>query len=294
MSKPRWGARGAQAAPSGACEVSVAASSSSLLRSTLGFWERDWRWLSVVAVASAILLWALIADWVIVDPRFLPDPLAIAATFVTVLRDGYRATSLPANIFATLYRCLAGFLIACIAGIPLGLATGFNRKIAAIVNVPVQFIRPLPPLSYFVLLILWVGSGDQSKILYLFLTAFPVLVTATAAGVQSVSRQRIQAGRALGATEWHVFRYVILPSTLPPIFTGMRIALALAFSSVVGAEILVSTNGLGWMIFSASSFLRNDIIVMNVLILGILGVALSGGLAFLDHRLIHWRGNESI
>ena len=139
----------------------------------------------------------------------------------------------------------------------------------------IQFMRPLPPLSYMILLILWLGTGDLSKGMLLFLTAFPIIVAASAAGVRGVKQQRIQVARALGATRRDVFRHVILPSAAPMIFTGLQIALAAAFSTVVSAELLASTDGLGWMVISASTFLRNDIIILCILVLGGLGVGLA-------------------
>jgi taurine transport system permease protein len=153
-------------------------------------------------------------------------------------------------------------------------------------------MRPLPPLSYLILLILWFGTGDTSKILLLYLTAFPIVVSSAMAGVGSVKIQKLQAASALGASPWQAFRYVVFPSALPTIFTGTRIALAAAFSTVVAAELMAATDGVGWMIFSASHFLRNDIIMLGIIILGVLGLTLNRLLLALDRATVHWRGVE--
>jgi taurine transport system permease protein len=112
------------------------------------------------------------------------------------------------------------------------------------------------------------------------------------AGVRSTKLQKIQAARSLGASETQVFRYVILPSALPMAFTGARIALAAAFSTVVAAELMAATDGLGWMVFSASRFLRNDVIILGIFLLGILGVLLNKLILAVDGAIIHWRGVE--
>ena len=117
-------------------------------------------------------------------------------------------------------RCLAGFVLARLTGIPLGLAMGYNAKVRAACNYIVQFMRPLPPLSYLILLILWLGTGDSSKIALLYLTAFPIVASSAMAGVWSTKLQRVQAARSLGAGEWQIFRHVVFPSALAAHFHG--------------------------------------------------------------------------
>lgn len=241
---------------------------------------------------AAFVLWELIAAFRLAPPDLLPGPVVVAATLFDVLRHGYRDTTLAQDAFATLYRCGAGFLLACVAGIPLGLLMGYWARLRSALDPIVQFMRPLPPLSYLVLLILWLGTGNASKIALLFLSAFPIVVSSATAGVRSVREQKLQVARSLGASDWQVFRFVILPSALPMIFTGARIALAVAFSTVVAAELMAATDGLGWMVFSASHFLRNDIIIMAVILLGLLGLSLNRLVLAIDAAVIHWRGVE--
>lgn len=247
-------------------------------------------WLGVLGVVTAVLIWYLVSASGLISSILLPGPIAVAKTFLTVLHDGYRGTTLPEDIAVTLFRGGVGYALGCLVGVPLGLAMGYSLKVAAVFNVPIQFIRPLPPLSYFVLLLLWFGSGDGSKVAFLFLTAFPIVATGTAAAVRSVRRLDLQVAQSLGARGWQLFRRVVFPASLPGIFTSLRIAMAVTFGSVVGAEILAATNGLGWMIFSANEFLRNDIVIMTVIILGIIGVILSRALGAVDARVVHWRG----
>jgi len=250
------------------------------------------RWLSASAIAAGFAAWELIAVLRLAPADLLPGPVVVAATFFDILLNGYRDTTLMQDVLVTLYRCGAGFLLACAVGIPLGLLMGYWARLRSALDPIVQFMRPLPPLSYLVLLILWLGTGNGSKIALLFLSAFPIVVSSATAGVRSVREQKLQVARSLGANDWQVFRFVILPSALPMIFTGARIALAVAFSTVVAAELMAATDGLGWMVFSASHFLRNDVIIMAVILLGLLGLSLNRLMLAADSALIHWRGVE--
>ncbi len=250
------------------------------------------RWLGVLSVLLVLAFWTIVTTFAIVPEILLPGPGEVFAAFIDILRNGYRETTLWQNGGATLWRCGAGFALACLTGVPLGLAMGHNSKIRAACNYIVQFMRPLPPLSYVILLILWLGTGDTSKIALLYLTAFPIIAASAMAGVGATKLQRIQAARALGASDWQVFRHVILPSALPLVFTGARIALAAAFSTVVAAELMAANDGLGWMVFSASRFLRNDVIIVGIILLGVIGMALNRLVLFADSAIIHWRGVE--
>ena len=248
--------------------------------------------LSVLSVAAMVAGWWALAASGAVRADLFPPPGAVWDALVEVTTVGYRGTTLWGNAASTMGRLLGGFLAATVLGVPLGLWMGSNRAANAALDWIIQFMRPLPPLSYMILLILWLGTGDLSKGMLLFLTAFPIIVAAAASGVRGVKLQRIQVALALGATRRDVFRHVILPSAMPMILTGLQIALAAAFSTVVSAELLASTDGLGWMVISASTFLRNDIIILCILVLGGLGVGLAALLRAADQRFVHWRGRE--
>jgi taurine transport system permease protein len=248
--------------------------------------------LSLLSVAAFFAAWYVVTAIPLVPANLLPSLTQVAAAFVEVCRHGYRGTSLGLDIGVTLGRCLAGFLLATVLGVPLGLWMGRSRALTGSIDYIIQFMRPLPPLSYLILLILWLGTGNASKVALLFLAAFPTIVSAATAGVRGINQQRIQAALACGATRRQVFRHVVLPSALPMILTGLRISLAGTFSTVVAAELMAASNGLGWMVFSASQFLRTDIMMMGILVLGVLGMTLSRALLLVDTRFIHWRGRD--
>jgi taurine transport system permease protein len=253
---------------------------------------RSYRWLSVLSVVAFFGAWYVVNAAHLAPANLLPSMPEVWGALLDILHNGYRGTTLWENAAATMGRCLGGFALATVVGVPLGLWMGRTRILAASLDYILQFMRPLPPLSYLILLILWLGTGDTSKVALLFLAAFPTIAMAAMAGVRGVNRQRIQAALACGATPTQVFRHVVLPSCLPMTMTGLRIALAVTFSTVVAAELMTASNGLGWMVFSASQFLRTDIVLLGVLILGVLGMALSRALLSLDLWLVHWRGRD--
>lgn len=248
--------------------------------------------LGSVSVLVALVVWEAVGRLHLVPAGLLASPSQVVAALIDIARHGYRGTSLGEDIGATLARALAGFLVGAGAGVPLGLWMGRSRLSAAALDWIVQFLRPLPPLSFLVLLMLWLGTGDTAKVALLALTAFPIVTSATYAAVAAVPQQKIQAAQSLGASPGQIFRHVLLPAALPMISTGLRIALAAAFSTVVASELMAGSDGLGWMIFSASQFLRNDIILLGIILLGLLGMGLNGLLLALDRGLIHWRGRE--
>jgi taurine transport system permease protein len=254
--------------------------------------HRQRLFLGSASVAGAVLLWQAVGSFHLVPEGLLATPAEVVAALIDIARHGYRGTSLGEDIGATLLRALGGFAVGAVAGIPLGLWMGMNRYASAGADWIVQFLRPLPPLSFLVLLMLWLGTGDTAKVGLLALTAFPIIASATLAAVTQVPRQKIQAALSLGANRRQIFRHVLLPAALPQISTGLRIALAAAFSTVVAAELMAGSDGLGWMIFSASQFLRNDVILLGILILGLLGMGLNTLLLSADRGLIHWRGRE--
>lgn len=257
---------------------------------------RTWRaprWLlGVASTLGMVLLWWALPLSGLVSRDMLPPPPDVWRAAAGIVRDGYRGTTLQGNMLATLGRLGAGFVLAALAGVPLGLWMGVSRGAHAALDWAVQFMRPLPPLSYMILLILWLGTGDASKAALLFLTAFPIIVAASAAGARGINQRRVQAAQVLGASPRQVLVHVVLPSALPAVLTGLQVALAAAFSTVVAAELMAATNGLGWMVMSASAFLRNDVIVLCILLLGALGMALAWAMRALDRRVVHWRGRE--
>lgn len=247
-------------------------------------------WPAAVSLGLILGAWILATqlDWV--RDLFLPGPGELWSAALDLFQNGYKSRPLWAHAALSLERVFAGFLTGAILGTLLGLGMGYSPKIQAVFNPLIEFLRPLPQLSYLVLLIVWFGIGETSQIMLLFLTALPVSAVAAMDGVKSTSVQRVQAARTLGASEWQIFRHVVLPSALPEIFTGARLAIGVVYATLIAAEIIAGSTGLGWMILDAGRFLRSDYVFVGIILIGLMGLALDWILRALEKRVVHWAG----
>jgi len=235
-------------------------------------------------------VWTVATQLNWVSDLFLPGPGEVWSALLDLLQNGYKSRSLLDHAALSLERVLGGFVTGAITGTLLGLGMGYSRKIQAVFSPFIEFLRPLPQLSYLVLLIVWFGIGELSQILLLFLTALPVSAVAAMDGVRSTSVQRIQVARTLGASEWQIFRLVVLPSALPEIFTGARLAIGVVYATLIAAEIIAGSTGLGWMILDAGRFLRSDYVFVGIILIGLMGLGLDRLLLLTEHRVVHWAG----
>jgi taurine transport system permease protein len=230
--------------------------------------------LAAITVLALIAVWWLAALLKIVPALFLPSPVAVLKKLVDVSINGFADATLGAHLFASLGRIAAALLIAIVTGVPTGLAMGLSRIARGLLDPLIELYRPIPPLAYLPLVIIWFGIGEGSKIFLIYLAAFAPIAIATAAGVRAVPGSRINAARALGASRLQVITHVVLPSTLPDILTGIRIGLGSGWSTLVAAELVAATRGLGFMIQSASQFLVTDVVVMGILVIAAVAFAL--------------------
>jgi taurine transport system permease protein len=191
-----------------------------------------------------------------------------------------------------MYRLLGSFALVIVTAIPLGLVSGSSSKVAAVLDPVVEFYRPLPPLAYYTLLIIWMGIDNPSKFALLYLAGFAPVYVACVAGVRRIKPEFIHAARSLGASKWQTFRYVIVPATLPDIFTGLKTALGVAYSTLVAAEMVAAESGVGWMVLDASKFLRSDVVFVGIFIMGTTGALLALAITFIENWLVPWRGRE--
>lgn len=248
---------------------------------------RFWSVMSVLSLAAAWYLGSLLE---LVNPIFWPSPSAVWQQFIAISGEGYRNFSLTEHIWASLYRILVGFGLGCLIGIPLGFAMGLSRFMRGWFDPIVEFFRPIPPLAFIPLVIIWSGIGERSKILLLFFAALWIMVIAARAGVGSVKLSKIHAAYSLGASKRQILRHVILPNSLPEIFTGMRVAMGVCWGTVVAAELVAAESGVGFMIMVASKFLSTDIVVLGVIIVGLIGYGIDILMRKLEAKLIPWKG----
>lgn len=248
-----------------------------------------------LAISSATLivlvaLWLLATHFQIASPLFLPSPSEVAAQAVVVAKDGYANGTLLDHILSSIGRITVALAFGIGIGVPVGLIMGLNRWAKGILSVPIDIYWGLPPLAYLPLLIIWLGIGEASKILLLSLSAFAPICYAAQAGVRSVPQERVNAARSLGANASQVFATIVLPSALPEILTGMRIAIGASLSTLVAAELIAAQSGVGYMIMSASNFLATDVVFVGLIVIAIFAFAFTAGMRWLEHRFVPWKG----
>lgn len=248
--------------------------------------------ISLATGAALLAAWFLVSHYRLVPPLFLPGPEEVATQFLAVVEDGYAGATLWEHVSASLLRIVAAALIAASLGIPLGLAMGLNRWAKGVFDTPIEFYWPLPPLAYLPLMIIWLGIGEVSKIALLTLAMFAPVCLSAQAGVRSLPIERVNAALALGATRWQLFRAIVLPSALPEILTGLRIGIGVGWSTLVAAELIAATRGIGFMIMSASHFLATDVVFVGIGIIAAWAFAFSIGMRLLEGWLVPWKGKS--
>lgn len=211
-------------------------------------------------------------------------------TLLSLLQKGYKGHALWEHLLASLRRLLIAYIIAVGTAIPLGLLSGYSDKIRAVFEPIIAFIRPLPPLGYYTIIILWMGIGDSSKIFLLFLGAFAPIFVSCVAGVTRVKQDYINRARTLGSNNRQIFFHVILPSSLPDLFVGLRNAMSGAYATSVAAEMVAAVSGIGWMVLDASKYLRSDVIFVGIIIMGITGILLDKILLYMEKKIVFWKG----
>jgi taurine transport system permease protein len=244
------------------------------------------------SIVFLLTLWYGVTKMNMVSDVFLPSPIKTWAAFLEILETGYKGNSLLYHLFDSLFRLFFAFFLALITAVPLGLVSGYSTKVRAALDPLIEFYRPLPPLSYYILLILWFGIGNESKIALLYLAAFPPMYIAAMSGVKGVLEDRKHSAECLGANRWQVFRYIIFPSCLPEIFTGMRTAVGFTYTTLVAAEMVAAVSGIGWMVLDASKYLRSDVMFVGIIIMGVTGILLDRLLRVIENKTIPWKGKD--
>ncbi|SNT62116.1 taurine transport system permease protein [Streptosporangium subroseum] len=248
----------------------------------------------LLSILVLLLLWQLVAS-ATRNPSFIPSPRAVWDQLVltSTVHDGIRGYSghfLIEHLGISLRRILIGSVLGVVAGLALGVVMGTVPWIRVVVEPLVTFVRALPPLAYFSLLIIWFGIDETPKLWLLTIAALPPVAVATASAVYAAPAGLVEAARALGATRWNVTRDIVLPNALPEIFTGVRLAVGIAYSSVVAAETINGVPGIGGMIRDAQRYLQTDVVVLGLFAIGISGLLIDAVLRVAENKLIPWRG----
>ncbi|MDB5526356.1 MAG: permease component of taurine transporter [Rhizobium sp.] len=247
---------------------------------------------SGITIVAIIALWALAAALKLVSPVFLPSPLVVLKSTYTLIAVGFVDSTLAQHTGASLYRIFGALIAAIVVGVPAGLAIALTKVGKGILDPIVEFLRPLPPLAYLPLIIIWMGIGESSKIAVIALAMLPPIIISTVSGVKSASRDHINAARSFGATRWQLLWHVILPGTIPSILTGVRIALGAGWSTLVAAELIAAPRGLGFMIQSAAQFLVTDIVIAGIFVIAIIAFLFEILARFLERTMVPWASHR--
>lgn len=250
--------------------------------------------LSVASLVALLGIWWAVTAFGLIAPLFLPAPQQVFHQLLVVASpQGFMDATLWQHLAASLTRILTALLAAMLIGVPVGMLMGLNDTARAVLDPLIELYRPVPPLAYLPLMVIWFGIGETSKILLIFLAIFAPVVMSTLAGVRSAQQVRLRAAQSLGATRWQTLWFVVLPGALPEILTGLRIGLGVGWSTLVAAELIAATRGLGFMVQSAGEFLATDVVLAGIAVIALIASFLELGLRALQRHLTPWHGVTS-
>jgi len=239
---------------------------------------------SVFSILLGIAAWeAATSGFHLIDPMFLPAPTQIGVTFVNLAQG-----QLGTHVALSLFRISSGFLLAMAVGVPLGILS-FYEKWRKVIMSYVQMIQPIPPIVYLPILILWLGMGEESKIVVVVSAAvFPIIIN-TASAVRNVRKDYSKVAKMLGAKKRQIIQKVVFPSILPEIFTGFRVGWAVAWKTLIAAEMIAASAGLGIMTIQARWLYRADQVFVVAALIAVIGIVSDRAFIKLEGRLMPWR-----
>jgi NitT/TauT family transport system permease protein len=239
----------------------------------------------VVALVGLVVLWEVVTRVGVVSPLFLPSPLGVLAEGWDMARSG----QLLVHLGRSLERLAWGFAVGALAGIGVGVAVGFFSLADAVVQPVIAATFPIPKIALLPLLILWLGIGEASKVAVVALGVFFPMAINTYAGVRQADPVLIRAAVSFGAGRWSVIRKVILPSALPMVFAGLRLGAGIALLLLVAAEQIAADAGIGFLILQSGNLMETTRLMVGIVVLSLLGVLSTWGLAGLERLVIRWR-----
>ncbi len=246
--------------------------------------------IGAATIAGVVLLWFLSTSATgLIDPNRFPSPPQFLAAFARIATTGYAGGTLIEQTLQSLRLVAGGFLVAVAVGVPMGFAMGYDRRVEALLNPVFLLLRPIPPLAWIPLAIVWLGLGDASKIMVIFVAAFVPSVINTFTGVRTVDRTLIEAGRVHGASRRRMIAEIHLPAALPMIFTGLRLSLQASWTTLVAAELVGAFLGLGRVLSTAYRDINTAMILVAMVAIAIAGALSTLLLAAVERRAIRWR-----
>lgn len=237
------------------------------------------------------LLWELMVRCTAVG-NVMPGPIETLQSFFAHFEETYGVYTLPVHVWKSLRRVLLGYLVASVTAITLGILMATYKTVDAIVSPLFNIVRPIPPVAWIPLAILWFGINDSSKYFLIFWAAFLSMVQNAYAGGKSADPVLIGAARMLGANDRKIFTTIILPSAVPYIFSGLQLGMNAAWAMAIGSEMIRSTDGVGWLIIRGMD--NNNLLqeLVGILAIGIVGFALASALRGVEAKLCRWNRRE--
>ena len=239
----------------------------------------------LILPALMLVIWQVTAELRIYNPILLPPPTRVFQSALALIGSG----ELFWHFCDSLQRIALANLIAISVAVPLGIFMGRHKVVEDLMDGLLNILRPIPPLAWIPLAILWFGLGEKSVVFITLISAFFAILINTIAGVRSVDKSLPRAALTLGASQGDLIKDILFPAALPHIFTGVRIALGVSWMSIVAAELIASSSGLGYMINYYREVLRSDLILVGMLTIGIVGFSMDRALLWLERKLLPWR-----
>lgn len=231
-------------------------------------------WLSILAIWQIASLFS--------EPMFLPSPLLTLQGAIEIASDG----TLFIYMAYSFARVLVGWTLGLLIAVPIGLLIGTNAWVRTVLEPVINFVRFIPPLAFITLFMLWFGIGEQSKIFLIVYATFFVITINTLTGVLSISNDKIRSAQSMGASKFQTLIYVIIPATIPYIFTGAKLAMGSSFMAIVGAEMVAANEGIGFMIWNARLYFKTDWIFVGLVVLGLMGFLMDRLFAYAGRKLL--------
>lgn len=262
-------------------------SNASVLNRGEGASKYTYTMLSVAGILSFLFIWQVAIQTNIISSKYLSKPTELIKLFFLKLYDTRPdGSTLQVNILASLQVAVAGLALAIVIGVPLGLIMGWYKGANAMISPLFEILRPIPPVSWIPLTIVWLGIGLQAKAFIIFFSAFVPCVINSYTGIRQTKQTLINVAKTCGASNFTIFLRVGIPSSLPVMFAGIRVALGNSWSTLVAAEMLAANAGLGYMIQMGRNFVRPDIILLGMVVIGGFGALFAAILGFFEKRLV--------
>lgn len=246
--------------------------------------------ISILSAVFFVLLWTLVTEAGWIKPLFLPSPVDVFQRFGDLINNGFAGVSLAEHMQASLTRVFGAFFFAVITAVPIGILIGCNVWVRGIFDPLIEFYRPLPPLAYLPLVIIWLGIDETSKVTLIYLAMFAPIALSARAGVTSAKSEQIQAAYSMGASKFQVLYHVIIKSAMPEILTGLRIGIGFGWTTLVASEMVAAQAGIGYMVLNAAEFLETDVVIAGIIIIGLVAYLFDLFMRYLETKLVPWKG----